>query len=100
MLIIKHRLNTIKKLENLRHDYGAEIDIRSYNREIIISHDPFKKGEKLKKWLKKFKHKFIIFNIKEDQIEFSSIADNNFLKKGNSIKSIGLLFKKIEKKND
>ena len=52
MLIIKHRLNTIKKLENLKHDYGAEIDIRSYNREIIISHDPFKKGEKLKKWLK------------------------------------------------
>jgi hypothetical protein len=70
MLIIKHRLNTIKKLENLRHDYGAEIDIRSYNREIIISHDPFKKGEKLKKWLKKFKHKFIIFNIKEEGLEF------------------------------
>ena len=41
-----------------------------------------------------------IFDIKEDQIKFSSIADNNFLKKGNSINSIGLLFKKIEKKND
>ena len=38
-----------------------------------------------------------IFDIKEDQIKFSSIADNNFLKKGNSINSIGLLFKKIEK---
>ena len=46
MLIIKHRLNTIKKLEKLNYDYGAEIDIRSYNREIIISHDPFKKGRK------------------------------------------------------
>ena len=70
MLIIKHRLNTIRKLEKLNYDYGAEIDIRSYKQDIIISHDPFKKGEKLIEWLKNFKHKFIVFNIKEEGLEF------------------------------
>ena len=38
-----------------------------------------------------------IFNIKEDEIKFSSITDHNFLKQGNKINSIDILFKKIEK---
>lgn len=80
MLIIKHRLNTIKKLEKLRYDYGAEIDIRSYNQDIVISHDPLKKGERLTEWLKNFRHKFIIFNIKEEGLEFQL---NKLLKKFN-----------------
>ena len=83
MLIIKHRLNTIKKLENLKHDYGAEIDIRSYNREIIISHDPFKKGETLNNWIKYFKHKMLVLNVKEEGLENRII---NILKK-NKIKN-------------
>ena len=29
-----------------------------------------KKGEKLIEWLKNFKHKFIVFNIKEEGLEF------------------------------
>ena len=70
MLIIKHRVNTSKKLRELKECFGAEIDIRSNKKDLIISHDPFKKGEKLSNWLNEFKHKFIIFNIKEEGIEF------------------------------
>ena len=38
-----------------------------------------------------------IFSIKEKEIEFSSIEINNFLKGGDKIDKIDILFKKIEK---
>ena len=41
-----------------------------------------------------------IFNIRENQIDLSSIANHNFLNKGNDIKKIDILFKKIIKEND
>jgi methionyl-tRNA synthetase len=41
-----------------------------------------------------------IFNLKEKDIVFSSIEDNEFLDKGSKINKIDILFKKIEKTND
>ena len=41
-----------------------------------------------------------IFSIEENQIELSSLKDNNFLKKGNTINKIEILFNKIDKNND
>ena len=41
-----------------------------------------------------------IFDIKEDQIEFSSLENHYFLKSNDKINKIDILFKKIEKKND
>ena len=41
-----------------------------------------------------------IFDLTEEDIDFNSIGNNNFLKKGNLIKKIDILFNKIEKKND
>ena len=41
-----------------------------------------------------------IFNLSEKDIDFTSIGDNTFLKQGNSINKINILFNKIEKKND
>ncbi len=41
-----------------------------------------------------------IFNLTEKDIDFASIGDNTFLKQGNSINKINILFNKIEKKND
>ena len=38
-----------------------------------------------------------IFNIKENEILYSSLKDNNFLKPGTKLKKINILFKKIEK---
>ena len=37
------------------------------------------------------------FNIKEKQIDLSSIDDNNILKEHNKINTLDILFKKIEK---
>ena len=41
-----------------------------------------------------------IFNLTEKDIDFASIGDNTFLKQGNSINKINIIFNKIEKKND
>ena len=41
-----------------------------------------------------------IFNIKENQIELSSIQNHKFLEEGSAINKIDILFKKIEKNND
>ena len=44
MIIIKHRVNTSKELKKLSVNFGAEIDLRSKNKDIYLHHDPFKKG--------------------------------------------------------
>ena len=41
-----------------------------------------------------------IFNLDSKSISFESITTHNYLKKGNNINKIDILFKKIEKKND
>ena len=41
-----------------------------------------------------------IFNLSEKDINFTSIGNNDFLTKGNSINKIEILFNKIEKDND
>ncbi len=41
-----------------------------------------------------------IFNILENEIDFSSIANHNYLKSNYKINNINILFKKIEKNND
>jgi hypothetical protein len=47
----------------------VEIDVRSYNNRIILNHDPMKSGEFLDNWLRKYNHKFLIINIKEEGLE-------------------------------
>ena len=41
----------------------------SYKNKIILNHDPLKKGNSLNVWIKKFNHKFLIVNIKEEGLE-------------------------------
>ena len=68
-LIICHRKNTIKQLIDTPTEYWVEIDVRSYNNRIILNHDPMKSGEFLDNWLRKYNHKFLIINIKEEGLE-------------------------------
>ncbi len=69
MIIVAHRINKIKLLKKIPEKYGIEIDLRSYNKKIILNHDPFKNGIMLEKFLKFYNHKLLIVNIKETGIE-------------------------------
>jgi hypothetical protein len=58
MKIIKHRINTIEELVLVESDYGVEIDLRSKNGEIILSHDPFsEESVRFSDWLEFYHHK-------------------------------------------
>ena len=70
MEIIIHRINTIKQLKSISNNFGTEIDIRSSSSKLILSHDPFVKGDSLENYLYEYKKKgTLVLNIKESGIE-------------------------------
>ena len=87
MEIIIHRINKIKELKEIPKNFGAEIDIRTNGSNLILNHDPFMKGDKLKDYLENYNHKTLVLNIKEAGIEEKVL---NLVKKY-SIKSYFLL---------
>ena len=78
MIIICHRVNALHKLIKTNEEYGIEVDLRSLGNRIIIHHDPFSKGIFFNDWIKKFKHKYLILNVKEEGLEMKIL---NILKK-------------------
>jgi hypothetical protein len=68
-MIIKHRVNTLQELIMVPAQYGTEIDLRLFDGELILAHDPFVSGEKFEDWLEGFHHKTLILNVKEDGLE-------------------------------
>jgi hypothetical protein len=70
MIIIKHRINTVRELLLIDLNYGIEIDLRSQNLEIIMSHDPYTSDSiLLSEWIKSYRHSMLVLNIKEEGIE-------------------------------
>ena len=80
MKLVIHRINSIKKLKKIPKVYGVEIDIRSYKKKLVLSHDPYKSGDDLKKYLKEYNHSLLVANIKEAGIEDQVIKE---IKKAN-----------------
>ena len=78
MIVIKHRVNTIKGIKKTPIQYGVEIDLRSSLNSIHLHHDPFKKGVKFAKWIKFFNHKLLVLNVKEEGLENKILSILNF----------------------
>ncbi|OGL65169.1 hypothetical protein A3B21_00325 [Candidatus Uhrbacteria bacterium RIFCSPLOWO2_01_FULL_47_24] len=74
MIIVRHRINTIKELNKVPEQYGVEIDVRGYADKLILNHEPLRLGDELEEYLKHFHHRFIMFNIKEAGVEEKTIA--------------------------
>ena len=93
MEIIIHRINTIKQLKSISNNFGTEIDIRSSSSKLILSHDPFVKGDSLENYLYEYKKKgTLVLNIKEnpiiENISISGIKKKEF--KENLLEKISL----------
>lgn len=69
MEIIIHRINTIESLKNIPHNYGVEIDVRSYGNDLILNHDAYQNGDSLDSFLENYNHGTLVLNIKESGIE-------------------------------
>ena len=66
---IAHRINSIEAANSIPSSVGIEFDVRAYNSDLIVSHDPFIKGVKLKTFLEKNTDRLCAINIKEEGIE-------------------------------
>lgn len=69
MEFIAHRINTIEELLKLPTEYGVELDIRDSGNDLIIVHNPFEMGENFEEYLKHYKHRTMIVNVKSERIE-------------------------------
>jgi hypothetical protein len=69
MLLIEHRVNTIEHLERVPPERGVEIDVRDYDGDLRLAHDPLRGGERLADWLEAYRHALAIFNVKCDGLE-------------------------------
>jgi len=68
-LPIVHRVNTAAHLRHIPPEWGVEVDLRDSGRHVVLNHEPFKGGERLEEYLRQFRHRFIILNIKSEGIE-------------------------------
>ncbi len=83
MEIIAHRINTIDQLKNLNINLGVEVDIRSNEKNLIISHDPFSDYINFKDWLSFYNHGTLILNVKENGLEEELLKTMHYFKKEN-----------------
>lgn len=81
-LLIAHRINTIEQLQKVPIEYGVELDLRDSNKKLIVTHDPYTDGVEFSEYVKHYKHKFMICNIKCEGIEYKvkEILDEHKIK--------------------
>ena len=105
MIFIKHRVNSIKSLNSIDQKLGVEFDVRSYKNYLTLSHDSFKKREKLSKYVNFLKHKLAVVDIKEEGIELATIKQiskskiKNYFLINVSLPKITFFLKKNKKVN-
>jgi hypothetical protein len=69
MLLIEHRVNTLAHLQQVPPERGIEVDVRDYDGELRLVHDPLQGGERLADLLAACRHALVIFNVKCDGLE-------------------------------
>src|SRR5947209_7513105 len=69
MLFIQHRINSAAQLSDVPPEYGVELDLRDRGDRLILQHDPFKDGEDFEPYLRHFRHRLAILNVKSERIE-------------------------------
>lgn len=69
MLLIEHRVNSIEHLHRVPPERGIEVDVRDYDGDLRLVHDPWLSGERLEDLLVAYRHALLIFNVKCDGLE-------------------------------
>ena len=78
---IAHRQNKLTALDRLKNSFfGLELDIRSSSKNIVLDHDPFKKGLDFFQNLNLLKKFFLLIDVKSSGI---SVKICNILKRKN-----------------
>jgi hypothetical protein len=73
MILIAHRINTVAQLLDVPPEYGVEVDLRDRGERLILQHDPFKDGEDFETYLRHYRHRLIILNVKSERVEHRAL---------------------------
>ena len=77
MQIVRHRVNTLTELASLPDGLGAELDLRSWQGELVLHHEPFAPGDLFShfvgRWAEGSPRGTLIVNPKEDGLETRAI---------------------------
>jgi hypothetical protein len=66
MLLVEHKINTVERLRAVSPERGVEVDIRDYDGDLRLVHDPFLDGVRVEDFLAAYQHSLLIFNLKCD----------------------------------
>ena len=81
METIAHRINGLDELKKLPNNFGAEIDVRSIFGTLILQHEVNGPGYTLEEFLSNYgNHGTLIFDIKEERLEFKCLEYINKFK--------------------
>jgi hypothetical protein len=69
LLLFAHRVNAVEDLVRVPCHQGVEVDVRDYDGELRLAHDPLVRGPALDEFLAHYRHAGIIFNTKCDGLE-------------------------------
>lgn len=69
MIFCIHRVNKVERLRQIAPQFGVEVDIRCKGSQLILNHDPHVDGDDFREYMRSYRHRFIILNIKEAGIE-------------------------------
>jgi len=69
MLVIHHRINSVQALRRVPPECGVELDVRDYDGDLRLTHEPFTTGERLEDYLAEYRHALAVFNVKCDGLE-------------------------------
>jgi hypothetical protein len=69
MLLVEHRVNTLEHLRRIPSTRGVEVDVRDYDGDLRLTHDPLSSGERLEDFLAEYRHALLVFNVKCDGLE-------------------------------
>lgn len=73
MLVIDHRINTVEALVRVPSHRGVEIDLRYAGKQVVLNHEPFGNGEPFEIFLRHYRHRFFVLNVKNEGIEHEVI---------------------------
>ena len=80
MFFYSHRINSFDKLKEVSKNVGVEIDLREYNSDLILSHEPFPQEiTYLQDYLPLLNGRNIIANVKSERTEKKFIEIKNKL---------------------